>query len=91
VAPECLMTSGAVSIASREGARPYDLSFGLSLSHGPRASILPMSLFRREKLFRLVAFAAGWRTARGRKHTRQGEAPVITRHEIQTHFGHLAL
>ena len=45
----------------------------------------------REKLFRLVAFTAARRNARGRKHTRQRKAAVITRHAIQTHFGHVAL
>ena len=55
------------------------------------ASILPMSLFRREKLFRLVAFTAGRRNALGRKHRRQREAAVIPRHEIEAHLGHLPL
>src|SRR6516225_7482058 len=53
------------------------------------ASILPMSLFRREKLTRLVAFAADRRNACCRKHRRQRKSAVVTRHEIQTHFSHL--
>jgi len=50
-----------------------------------------MSLFRREKLFRLVASTADRRNARGRKHTRQRKAAVIPHHQIHAHFGHIAL
>ena len=48
-----------------------------------------MSLFRREKLTRLVAFTPGQRNACCRKHRRQRKSAVVTRHEIQTHFSHL--
>src|SRR5262249_29178044 len=36
----------------------------------------------REKLFRLVAFAAGRRNARGRKHRRQRKAAIVANHQI---------